>query len=253
MILIVALFRIGRSIVYRPLGDPFFNQCDLCAGKRVVFRRHLHLAVNRSDLFDQETLLRLVGHHRRTGFAARQQLGDVGHIVIALGFRRLMTALAFFLKKRTNISEVTDLINLITFRSIVSNGRPGTAGKNGNPDNTGEAEKTKRKSHGRDFLGTGKPVAAHPNLWRTVCSRQHGDYTILPASVLWRDKGRERFEFPSASATQAINRLLPLRVVLASFQRSEQGQLVGVLQPSPHGKSLRQTGHLHRSFAAITP
>ena len=64
----------------------------------------------RADQLQQLALLRLAGNdRRRSAFAAAQQAGQGGHLVAALGFGRLMAAIAIGLQQRLDLFAIADL------------------------------------------------------------------------------------------------------------------------------------------------
>ena len=57
MLRIVLLLGTLGSVIDRALGDPFADLLDLDLVQGVVLLRHLRLAIDRSDDFDQQTLV----------------------------------------------------------------------------------------------------------------------------------------------------------------------------------------------------
>ena len=109
MLLVVLRSGKGGRVVLRPLGDPGLDQFDVRRGQRRPVLGHGGFAVDRRDLREQVTVIRLFRHDRRVArLAARQQLGEVGHDIFAAGLGRLVAALALGLKDRAHLLVIAD-------------------------------------------------------------------------------------------------------------------------------------------------
>jgi hypothetical protein len=114
MIPIVFLFRAGRCVVERTVGDPLGDQQDFLLRQRISFLRHLRFTIDGGDLFDQEALLRVPRKDRPfLALAALEQSVEVRHDVTALVLRRLMAAMAFFLKDRAHVAIEADRLGAL--------------------------------------------------------------------------------------------------------------------------------------------
>ena len=102
--------RAARAVVFGALGDPAADEIDIAGGQRRAALRHLGLAVVRRDQLQQMALLRLAGNNRRrSAFAAAKKTLPGGHLVVALGFGRLMAAIAIGLQQRLDLFAIADL------------------------------------------------------------------------------------------------------------------------------------------------
>ena len=113
VVLVVALLGARRRVVGRTLSNPTGDHRDLPCVQRIALLRHLRLAVDRRDERDQLALVRLARHDRLVlALAARKQLGESRHHILALGLGRLMAAVALALENRPDVAVKTDLLRL---------------------------------------------------------------------------------------------------------------------------------------------
>ena len=135
MIHVVTLPDVHRRIVRGALFDPAADQRDLGVGQRGFVGRHQRLAVFRRDLLDQVAFVRLAGHdRRRAALAAGHQRFESRHDELAVGFGRLVAAVAMSLEDGTDLLVVADLGvgRFATLRRIgQNNGRQGEQNEQG--------------------------------------------------------------------------------------------------------------------------
>ena len=100
------------------------QQLDLGRLQWIALVRHLCFAIDGSDQFDHQTLIRLMRNDRRFFATTGEKPVELRHLVLALGLGRLMTTVTIGLQDGADLPVETDLVCLLfRFDMIVGNRR----------------------------------------------------------------------------------------------------------------------------------
>ncbi len=170
---IEALAGIGRRVVDGAFTDPAADELDIGVGQRGFLGRHLGFAAVRRDLLDEKRLVRFLGDHSLllvlgAFLAAREELGEIGHHIAALGLGGLVAALALGLKDRADLLVIADRgVGVFFLRHL---GRGSRRGRDG--------QRRGKKQGGK---GAAKTAGIHVQVW---CGKRRLDYLENPLSLV---------------------------------------------------------------------
>ena len=107
---VVMRLGVRRRVVHGALLNPGGKQRHLVLLERGFAFGHAHLAIQGRDHFQDRTLVRMAGDDGRAlGVTAGQQPFEIPHRIAALGFGRLMAALAVGLEYGTDVTVIARL------------------------------------------------------------------------------------------------------------------------------------------------